>query len=344
MNKKTKKMIKKTWWLVLLPVLLGSFYFFVFHLPNTSFKTQKYDLYLSKDLLGRDKLKPKIDKMTKLNWTFDLVAWFYGIEPKKGLYQIHKESSNTEIVKLLKEEQKKATQIEIGNLRFRYNATARICKKLDIRSRALRNALSNIQLLQSIDTNLNKENSYGLLIQDSLWVYQETTATELVKSLHRKWSNYWTEERITLAKKQNLKPLEAVILASIVQAESQKIEELPKIAGLYLNRLKKDMKLQADPTVIYALGKKNVHRVLKKHLRIRNPYNTYRYKGLPPGPVYIPSKDALNAVLNPEEHDYIYFVANPELDGFHDFSVTYEEHKEKARSYRKQLNKKRIYK
>ena len=342
----SKKKIKRIrlFYLVLILVTCVFTYSFIFHFSNTSFKTQKFDLYIPSDSLNQNQIEEKLLTATKLDWTLNLAIWISGIEAKKGLYYIDNKSSNAEILNLLKQPQKEIIKVEIGNLRFRYNATARICKNLDIRSRALRNALNDLPFLQSIDSSFNKENSYALLVQDSLWVYKEITARELVKSLHRKWSNYWTEENVVLAKKQNLTPLEAVILASIVQAESQKVEELPKIAGLYLNRLKKDMKLQADPTVIYAIGQKNIHRVLKRHLRVKNPYNTYRYKGLPPGPVYVPSKEALNAVLNPENHDYFYFVANPELNGYHDFSVTYEEHREKAKRYREKLNKKRIYK
>lgn len=336
-------LFKRFWYLGLLPILFIGSYFFVYHSSNTNFETDYYDLYISEDSSSVTQLEKQLSPIIKNNWTFELIDNNIDLNVKKGLYRISKASSNKEIINCLQSTTSSATKVSIGNIRFRYNLTARLCKDLDLRSRALRRELANEVFIQELDTSFTKENVYSIFIQDSLWVYRDATAQDIVRSVYRNWQNYWTAERKELADMQGLTPIEAMVLASIVQSESQDKEELPIIAGLYLNRLNDEMKLQADPTVVYSWGK-SLRRVLKKHLKIRSLYNTYRHKGLPPGPVFTSSKAAIEAVLHAHEHDYFFFVANPELDGKHDFSRTYEEHLAKAKSYREILNKKKIYK
>ena len=342
-KKKKKSLFGRLWFLLLIPLLLLMGYVFTCHFPNTNFETEYYDYNVLNDSLSQnDEIEP-LKSSLKLGWTFDIASKFYGQKVSKGLYLISRGASNYEIIKLLELTPRPTIHVKVGNIRFRYNLTSSVCKKLDVRSRAVRRELNNIDFIQSLDTAFTKENVYGIFIQDSIWIHRDATAHEVIKSVHRKWQRYWTTEKKEQAKEMGLSPMEVTILASIIHSESQELEELPRIAGVYLNRLRSDMRLQADPTVVFA-WKKNIRRVLKKHLRTRNLYNTYRYNGLPPGPVFTTSKHAIEAVLNEEKHDFLYFVANPELDGKHDFSTTYEEHLEKARSYRKILNKKRIFK
>ena len=154
--------------------------------------------------------------------------------------------------------------------------------------------------------------------------------------------HFWSESRMKKAKNILLSPQEITILASIVEKETLKKDEQPKVAGLYLNRLEKGIKLESDPTVIFAIGDFSIKRVLNKDLKIDSPYNTYKNKGLPPGPICIPSIQAIDAVLNHEKHDYIFMCAKDDFSGYHNFSKTYVGHLNNARKYRKALNERGV--
>lgn len=330
------------WYVGLVPILFVLSYFYVYHASNTNFETEYYDLYISIDSSSTKDLEKQLTPLLKTRWTFDLLKDELNEKVKKGLYMIPKGASNKEIIHCLQSSTPPAIKMAIGNIRFRHNLTARLCKDLDLRSRAVRRELANETFIQELDTTFTQENVYGIFIQDSLWVYRNATAKEVIKRVHRNWQQFWTEERKELAEIQGLTPIKAMVLASIIQSESQDEEELPTIAGLYFNRLNDEMRLQSDPTIVFSWGT-NLRRILKKHLKIKSRYNTYRHKGLPPGPVYTASKIAINAVLNPQEHDYFFFVAHPSFNGKHIFSRTYEEHLEKAKNYRNTLNRKKIY-
>src|SRR5690606_3585033 len=158
------------------------------------------------------------------------------------------------------------------------------------------------------------------------------------------YKKFWTAERIAKAEKQNLTPIEVSILASIVRGEALHNDEMPLIAGLYLNRLKKGMLLQADPTVIFANNDFTIRRVLFRHLAIDNPYNTYKYRGLPPGPINMAPIVAIDAVLNPAQHNYIYMCAKEDFSGYHAFAETVAEHQVNARKFQKALDERNIKK
>ena len=162
--------------------------------------------------------------------------------------------------------------------------------------------------------------------------------------MHQEYLNFWNDERLAQAENAGLTPSEAIILSSIVYAETKNEEEMPVIAGVYINRLKQNMKLESDPTLVYATGDFNTRRVYKNKKNIFPGYNTYRKKGLPPGPIYYPPVKAIDAVLNYAEHDYIYFCAKGDTTGCHTFAATFEEHKENADKYRKYLDSKKIFK
>jgi UPF0755 protein len=165
----------------------------------------------------------------------------------------------------------------------------------------------------------------------------------------KNYERFWNKRRLGQAKKLGLSPQEVYVLASIVHKESVKKEEQPRIAGLYLNRLRKRMRLQADPTVIFAIKRasgdfeQEIKRVLYKDLKLNSPYNTYKAKGLPPGPISMPDLSAIEAVLNPEQHDYLYFVASPSKPGYHLFAKTLAQHNRNKKEYVNWINKQRIY-
>ena len=178
------------------------------------------------------------------------------------------------------------------------------------------------------ENGFTDDNVLAMCIPNSYEFFWNTTALKFRDKIEKEYRNFWTEERIRLAKTQNLSPIQVSILASIVHKETVKKDERPKVAGVYLNRLKKGMKLEADPTVIYAVKKTSnnfkqvIKRVLYRDLETDSPYNTYKYPGLPPGPIAMPDITALEAVLKPIQHNYIYFCASVTNFGYHDFAET----------------------
>ncbi len=181
------------------------------------------------------------------------------------------------------------------------------------------------------------------IIPNTYNMYWETNAEVAVERLLKESKKWWTEDRIAKAKAQGLTPEEAVILASIVQAETKSLSEAPTVAGLYLNRLKIGQALQADPTVIYAVGDASIRRVLREHLVFESPYNTYLHTGLPPGTIRTPEPTFIEAVLNAEVHDYLFMCAEPGRTGKHSFAVNFNQHKRNARKFQRWLNSENIY-
>jgi UPF0755 protein len=161
--------------------------------------------------------------------------------------------------------------------------------------------------------------------------------------MHREYENFWNEERTKKAREAGLSPVEVATLASIVDEETVREDEKPAVAGLYINRLKRNMRLQADPTIKFVLGDFSINRVLSRDLNIDSPYNTYIYAGLPPGPIRFPSVSGIQAVLNHEEHDYLYMCARDDFSGYHNFAKTLRQHNINAAKYRRALRERRIW-
>ena len=157
------------------------------------------------------------------------------------------------------------------------------------------------------------------------------------------YDRFWNADRLAKAEAIGLSPNEVSTLASIVESETNKMDEAPKVAGMYLNRLKQGMLLQADPTLKFAIGDFTIRRVLNKDKAIESPYNTYKYPGLPPGPISLPSIGGLNAVLNAEKHDYLYLCAKADFSGYHAFATNLADHNKNARELHRALNKAKIY-
>ena len=301
---------------------------------NTNFETPRHHLYFQ--------TIDDLNEVIKSDFKFSLASFFLSLNFKNGLHKIPINSSCYDIIKELNTQPSKAVRIPIGDYHFRRGLTINVCKKLDIKSRALRRVLADSSNPE-IKKQFTSENIYCLLIQDTIWEYENIRANELLNTLYDHWNSVWNKKRLLKAQELNLTPIEITILASIVKAETKYVSEMPKVAGLYLNRLRDSIRLQSDPTVVYANGQKPLRRIRSRHLKSQNPYNTYRHDGLPPGPVYTPTIEAIDAVLNHEKHDYFFFVSNPDLDGFHDFSKTYEEHKLKAKAYRRKITQKGIH-
>jgi UPF0755 protein len=182
-----------------------------------------------------------------------------------------------------------------------------------------------------------------MFIPNTYEVFWDITGDELVERMNWEYERFWTDERKEKASQIGLSPVEVTILASIVQAEVSHNDEAPVVAGLYLNRLKKNMYLQADPTLIYGIGDFTIRRVLNIHKSVDSPYNTYRYLGLPPGPINFPSVRSIDAVLDHDRHQYIYMCAREDFSGYHNFSTNLRQHNSNARKYQQALNRAKLY-
>ena len=225
-----------------------------------------------------------------------------------------------------------------GTLRKKDRIAQRIGAQMMVDSAAVASALNDEAFLA--EYGFTPENVFALIIPDTYQMYWTASVKDIFDRFKKEYDAFWTQERKDKAKAQGLTPMQVSVMASIVSGETLKNFEYPVIAGVYLNRYKIGMKLQADPTIAYCYDY-TLDRILKKHLTVDSPYNTYKHVGLPPAPINVPPKACLEAVLNPEKHKYIYFCASPAFDGTHRFAVTYNEHLKNAREFQRELTARR---
>ena len=221
-----------------------------------------------------------------------------------------------------------------GTMRSKGRIAKKISTQMMVDSASVAQALDSAEFLKGY--GFTPENVFAMILPDTYQMYWTASVEEIFDRLKKEYDAFWTPERDAKAKAQGLSRMQVSILGSIVSGETLKDFEYPKIAGVYLNRYKKGMRLQADPTIAFIHGY-TLDRILKKHLTVDSPYNTYKYAGLPPAPINVPPKACLDAVLNPDKHGYIYFCANAAFDGTHKFAVTYNEHLKNAREFQRAL-------
>ncbi len=266
----------------------------------------------------------------------------YPNKVKPGKYRLEPGMSNRRLINMLKAGNQEPVQLYFQNIRLKRNFAGMLSRKLEADS------LSIIQLLDSTEFvnayGFTKENVYTVFIPNSYELYWNTDAKKFFLKMFDEYQKFWNDERKAQAEKIKLTPIQVSILASIVDGEALVDREMPIIAGLYLNRFYKGMRLESDPTVIFANNDFTIRRVLNKHLRKESPYNTYRNAGLPPGPINMPSIAAIDAVLNFEKHNYIYMCAKEDFSGYHNFAVSLSEHQANARKFQQALNDRNIKK
>ena len=221
-----------------------------------------------------------------------------------------------------------------GTIRTKGRLAQKIGAQMMVDSAAVDAALNDAAFLA--EYGFTPENVFAMILPDTYQMYWTASVKDIFDRLKKEYDAFWTPSRDAAARRQNLSRLQVSVVASIVSGETLKDFEYPRIAGVYLNRYRKGMKLQADPTVCFCFNYE-LDRVLKKHLTIDSPYNTYKYAGLPPAPINVPPKACIDAVLNPEKHTYIYFCASPEFDGTHRFATSYSEHMKNARAFQREL-------
>ena len=259
---------------------------------------------------------------------------------KEGAYKVNTNMSNYDMITMLRSGNQTPINITFSYARKMDDLAEKITKKLKMSDDDLMNYLyDNIE-----DYNdFNKLDIISIFLPDTYEVYWNISPKKLTEKMYSEYKKFWNKERLIKLDKINLEQKEAIVLASIVASESRMLDEADRIAGVYMNRLNRNMRLQADPTLVFAANDYTIRRVLNKHKRIKSPYNTYIHKGLPPGPIRLASKNYIDAVLNYEKHNYIFMCAKEDFSGYHAFATNLTDHNRNAKKFQKALNLRKIY-
>ena len=258
---------------------------------------------------------------------------------KPGRYVINKSTTSVYVARMLNFGWQTPGNLTLsGTIRDKGVLAKKISNQMMVDSASVASALDSAEFLSGY--GFTPENVFALFLPDTYQMYWTASVKDIFDRMKKEYDVFWTPERVAKSEALKLTRMQVSVLASIVSGETLKSFEYPLIAGVYLNRYRKGMKLQADPTVAFCHGY-TLDRILKKHLSIDSPYNTYKYAGLPPAPINVPPKACIDAVLNPDKHGYIYFCASPDFDGTHRFAVSYNDHLKNARAFQRALTAKR---
>jgi UPF0755 protein len=261
---------------------------------------------------------------------------------KPGKYVIEKDLSYNGLINLLRSGRQTPVNVTFNNVRTLNELAGKIGNQINADS------LQIIAFFSDPDNyskdGFTRDNVISVFIPNTYQFFWNTSAKGLYERILREFNTFWNDDRKDKAKLERLTQIEVAILASIIDDEVAKPDEKPRIAGVYLNRLRRGIPLQACPTIKFALNDFTITRVLKKHLVIDSPYNTYKHNGFPPGPIGCPTIEGIDAVLNAEKHDFLFFAAKADFSGYHNFSRTLSEHNRYAAEYQRELNKRKIFK
>jgi len=337
--------IKKILVTVVLLGLVGCavFAYYVYNaifVPNTAFENDKATLFISSDASFNEVLNDLEPLLIDVE-TFVAVAnrKKYSVNVKPGKYSVMKGMNNNDIINSLRVKNI-PVKVSFNNQESLESLSGRISTQIEADSASLVSAFRDSAFLKS--NKFTSSTALGMYVANSYEFFWNTSANQFRDRMLKEYSRFWTANRVAKAKKIGLTQNEVISLAAIVQKETVKIDERPRVAGVYMNRIKKRMLLQADPTVVYAVKKATgvqLKRVLYEHLKINSIYNTYLHAGVPPGPITMPDVSAIDAVLNYEKHQYYYFVANIKKMGYHQFAKTLAQHNNNAVAYRAWVSK-----
>lgn len=334
---------------ILLKIILGVgifigmcliFILYVLLAPNVNPKDDDPYLYIYDGYQYEDVMKHLNEASILVSdFTFNFVAtkvgYSHSIRP--GRYKLTKGMSNLTLIRKLKAGHQEPLKLVINNIRTKQQLAGKLSKLIMADSVSIEGLLNDSAFLSQYD--LNENNSVALFIPNTYEVFWDLDAKELFKRMKKEFDVFWNDARKEKAAAIPMTLPEVMTLASIIEEESNKKLEQPIIAGLYINRLKANMPLQADPTIRFALNDFTINRLFHKHLLVKSPYNTYKNAGLPPGPIRLPSTVGIDAVLNYAHHDYIFMTAKETLNGEHNFAKTYAEHIVNARKYQRELDR-----
>ena len=280
------------------------------------------------------------DLLSQLAWSLHC-RYFKLTNLKPGHYRFAEKISNRDLIRRLQLGEETPIKLSFTqSIRTREQLAGYMGKKLLLDSTEVIRRLNSEEYMNNF--GLTPETAVCLFIPNTYEVYWTMTADQLFARMHKEYQRFWNDDRQAKAKALGLTPTEVMTIASIIASETNKKEEYPTIASIYINRLRKGIALQACPTVIFATGDFTLRRVLKRHLKIDSPYNTYKYRGLPPGPIRLARPDIVDAVLNAPKTDYLYMCANPDFSGTHIFSSSYAKHSAVAREYQQALNERKV--
>jgi len=328
---------------------VGIFSYYVYNsvfVSNTKFDAKEKVVYIPTDANFQsvlDSLQPLVQNLN----SFVLVAEKkgYANRVRPGRYILDKGMNNNELVDRLRSGNT-PVKVIFNNQERLEDLAGRISTQIEADSIELLQSFTNEDFLKA--NNLDKRNALNVYIPNQYEFYWNTSADEFHERMKKEYDRFWNENRLKKAENINLTPQEVTVIASIVQKETAKVDERPRVAGVYINRYKNGWKLDADPTVIYAIKEKTgnfdtiIKRVLYKDLKLDSPYNTYKYKQLPPGPISMPDISSIDAVLNYEDHDFFYFVADVENFGYHKFAKNLAQHNRNKQEYIRWINKQGI--
>lgn len=331
---------------VSLAVLVGVAYFGlkvyqIVFTPNTNFSKDKVSIYIPTDTTFEEVkaiVSPYIKDMDKFETLANRRG--YSSEIKAGKFELTRNMNTNSIVSALR--RTIPVRVTFNNQERLENFVGRVASQIEPDSIQLLQAFKEPTFLD--ENGFTEETVFTMLLPNTFEFYWNISAIKFRDQMAKEYFRFWNDKRKAKAEKLGLTPIQVSILASIVHKETAKVEERPRVAKVYLNRINLGMPLQADPTVIYAykLSSNDFNQVVKrvyyKHLEVDSPYNTYRYVGLPPGPIFMPDVNAIDAVLNPEQNDFIYFCASVERFGYHEFATTLEQHNVNAKKYAAWLN------
>lgn len=322
-------------------ILIGLFTGWKLFGPATYFNAPIKYLYIPSNNASKESLLSQLEKdsMVRSTGSFSWLAnrMDYWKQVKPGKYKITAGNSVFTIIRLLRNGHQSPVNLVITKIRTKEDLASLTGRKFECDS------LSMIDFLNDTDSlaayQLDSNTVMTAVFPNTYTFFWNTTPGKIFNKLIRQYNTFWTGERRRLATSKGLTPQTAYILASIIEEETNKNDEKGNIASVYLNRMKKGMRLGADPTVKFALRDFSLKRIYNKHLSVESPYNTYKITGLPPGPICTPSSNTIEAVLNSPTTDYLYFVAKSDFSGYHSFASTYEEHLKFAKEYQAALNK-----
>jgi len=345
LKKEPSTVAKLLKWITLVFLAVIVYFAYILFMPNIFPKTEEKAFLCIPDSSNFDDVINKLGKEAKvLNMSaFTQVSKIlqYGEKIHSGRYALKSGMNNFQLIRILRSGRQTPVRLTFNNIRTKEQLAARLSVQLMADSVSILKLLNDANYLSTY--NLNPNTAISLFIPNTYEVFWNINAKQLLERMNKEYSKFWTDDRKTKAAAIPLTPTEVTTLASIVEEETNNRNDRPIVAGLYINRLKAGMPLQADPTVKFALGDFSIKRILFGHLKTDSPYNTYKNIGLPPGPIRVSTENGIDAVLNYTHHKYIYMCASETLNGEHKFAATWEEHQVNAKKYRMELDERKIH-
>lgn len=324
-------------------IIMVTFYAYqLFFTPNILVeKNEKGVVYIPEGAT----INQVLDSLQKFDYVEEVIPFMfiskllkYNENIKAGKYLLEPNMTNLDAVRLLRSGNQIPVNVTFNNVRLKQELSEKLCVNVSANPVEFDSLVNSPAFCEELGFDTTTITT--MFIPNTYQVFWNTNAEQLLRRMKKEYDRFWNEDRVALAETLDMTPIQVSILASVVEGETKLNAEKPTVAGLYINRLNRGMLLGADPTVVFAVGDFTLRRVLNKHLEFDSPYNTYKYSGLPPGPINVPEISSIDATLNYERHKYLYMCAKEDFSGYHAFARTLSEHNRNANRYRRALSKK----